>query len=56
MGDVEKVIPKMPLQWANVLSKEFEKPYFMNLKKLLSIENKKHSIFPEKKTSLSRWS
>ncbi len=49
MGDVEKVIPKMPLQWANVLSKEFEKPYFMNLKKLLSIENKKHSIFPEKK-------
>ena len=46
---MQKVNPKIPQSWINVLQNEFHKDYFYNLKLFLKNEQSKYTVYPENK-------
>lgn len=49
------VNPKILDEWKNVLQKEFNDPYFLNIKNKLTEENKYHTVFPAGKEIFSAY-
>jgi uracil-DNA glycosylase len=43
------MLPKLPSSWQPLLAREFDKPYFRNLKKFLKKERQAYTIYPPEK-------
>lgn len=44
---MNKVEPKIEASWKNQLHREFQQPYFLEIKRFLLHEKKKHSVYPK---------